>query len=441
MLDWKHEELFSFLEMVPLPIYIFQDNSFKYVNQRMVELAGYTREELLQINVWELIDPADRHLLLQRALRRLRGQREPGNYEFKAINRRNEIRYLHGYFSLISFDSRPAILGQLLDVTREKRLLNELQKTEARLRDIFDNVNDVIYLHDLKGRFLALNQAVIRATNFLPEELEGKEISTFLHPDVKHLVDEYLRQVIEKGEIRGLMRGLTKDGEEIFWEYQSVLFKGRQPYIRGIARDVTEQVKMRRELKEYLCRLEEQNKKLSKLNEELARAKEALETMVRTDPLTGLGNRLAFQEALEREVNRTKRYLTPFSLLIIDVTNFKKINDTLGHPAGDKALVRIAKLLRASCRQCDLLFRIGGDEFAVLLPCTGGEKARMVADRLRQKITGETIMETEVAIPVYLSIGVATLDSRQESLGIEGLIKLADARMYEEKSRQKAEIS
>jgi diguanylate cyclase (GGDEF)-like protein len=109
-----------------------------------------------------------------------------------------------------------------------------------------------------------------------------------------------------------------------------------------------------------------------------------------------------------------------------------------GHPAGDRALARIGKLLRANCRQCDLLFRIGGDEFAALLVCAGEEEARVVADRLRRRITAETVLGPEV--PVALSIGAATLDSWREPLAAEDLIKLADARMYEEKRRQKTAV-
>lgn len=434
-------ELFSFLEMVPLPVYIFQDNSFKFVNRHLAELVGYSGEELLRASVWDLVHPEDRALLIERAQKRLSGGEAPAHYEFRAINRRGEVLYLHGYFSLISFDSRPAILGQLLDVTREKKLLEELRKAEARLRDIFENVNDVIYLHDLEGRFITLNPAVARLTGFLPEELEGKEISAFLHPQVRHLVGDYLREIREKGESRGIMRGVTKDGGEIFWEYHSVLFQGRNPFVRGIARDVTAQVRMRRELQRYLQLLMEKNKELARLNEELLAAKEELEKAVRTDPLTGLGNRLAFQEALEREVSCARRYATPLSLLIIDVDNFKAVNDTLGHPEGDKVLARIAGLLRAGCRQCDLPFRIGGDEFAVILPRAGAEEARTVAARLREKIAGEAITGPGVRLPVCLSVGAATLDPQGGVLGAEDLIRLADARMYEEKARQKAGIS
>ena len=441
MPSWNREDLFSFLEMVPLPIYIFQDNSFKFVNRRLAELVGYSGEELLRANVWDLVHPEDRPVLQERALKRLSGGGAPDDYEFRAVNRQGEVLHLHGYFSLITFDSRPAILGQLLDVTREKKLLEELQKAEARLRDIFENVNDVIYLHDLEGRFLTLNPAVTRLTGFLPEELEGKEISTFLHPQVRHLMGDYLREIKEKGESRGFMRGVTKDGGEIFWEYHSVLFRGRRPFVRGIARDVTGQVKMRRELKSYLMLLVEKNRELARLNEELLAAKEKLEKMARTDPLTGLGNRLAFQEALEREVSCALRYATPLSLLIVDVNNFKMVNDTLGHLEGDKALARVAELLRASCRHCDLPFRIGGDEFAVILPCTGKEEARKVAARLREKIAGEVITGPGGRLPVCLSVGAATLEPRGEVLGAEDLIRLADARMYEEKARQKAGVT
>lgn len=440
-LDLSNRDLLSFLDLIPLPIYIFQDNSFKSVNQRLADLAGYSAEELLHMNVWNLVHPEDRQILFERATKRLAGKDIPASYEFRALNRQGEVLYLQGYLSVITFASRPAILGQLLDVTREKRLLEEQRRAEVRLRDIFENVNDIIYLHDLEGRFLALNPALTRYTGFLPEELVGKKITTILHPQVKHLMGEYLREVTEKGEARGLMRGITKEGGEIFWEYHSVLFRGRKPFVRGISRDVTEQVRMRQKLKDYLNLLEEKNRELTRINEELLVAKEKLERMARTDPLTGLGNRLAFQEALEREFSRARRYAEPCSLLIIDVTNFKTINDTLGHPAGDKALIRIGKLLQDTCRQCDLFFRIGGDEFAVILPCTGEEEAHEAADRLRKRIAGEAITEPGISLPVCLSVGAATLDPVREVPGAEDLIRLADARMYQEKCRQKAAAS
>ncbi|SHF30811.1 PAS domain S-box-containing protein/diguanylate cyclase (GGDEF) domain-containing protein [Desulfofundulus australicus DSM 11792] len=425
---------------IPLPIYIFQDNSFKYVNRQLVDLTGFPGPELLQMNVWDLVHPEDRPLLMERATQRMTGNNIPPSYEFRALNRYGEVLHLRGYFSLITFAQRPAILGQLLDITRERNLLEELRRAEARLRDIFENVNDIIYLHDLEGRFLALNPALTRYTGFLPDELAGREISSFLHPQVKHLLGQYLKEITEKGEARGLMRGLTKEGREIFWEYHSVLFKGKNPFVRGIARDVTEQVHMGRKLKDYMRLLEEKNRELVRINEQLLAAKEKLEKMARTDFLTGLGNRLAFQEALEKESSRSMRCHQPCSLLMIDVTNFKIINDNLGHPAGDRALKRIAKLIQQSCRRYDLCFRIGGDEFAVILPCTGEEGAREVADRLRKRIAGEAITPG-FPLPVCLSIGVATLGQGREISDHEELIRLADTRMYQEKCRQKAAAS
>ncbi|MBC7106374.1 MAG: PAS domain S-box protein, partial [Firmicutes bacterium] len=436
--DWNREEVLLCLERVPLPLFILQDRVFRFVNHRLADLTGYSREELLGMDAWDLVYPEERETLPERFRHWRAGGDEPLQCEFRAVSRQGGVLHLRGHFSLVRWGSRPAVLGQLVDVTGEKRLVEELRAAEARLRDIFDNVNDIIYLHDPEGRFLAVNRAVERITGFLPHELQGERIPTFLHPTVKHLFGQYLKEVTEKGVARGLMRGITRDGREIFWEYQSVLFKGKQPFVRGIARDVTEQVAMRRELKQYLALLEEQNKRLSRLNEELAGAKEALERMVRTDPLTGLGNRLAFQEALEREVHRAKRYLTPLSLLIIDVDNFKAINDSLGHPAGDRALARLGKLLVANCRRSDLLFRIGGDEFAALLVSSGEEEAQAVADRLRRRITAETVLGPRVALPVALSVGAATLDSWREPLDAEELIRLADGRMYEEKRRRKA---
>jgi two-component system cell cycle response regulator len=147
-----------------------------------------------------------------------------------------------------------------------------------------------------------------------------------------------------------------------------------------------------------------------------------------TDHLTGLANRRRFERQLEREVARTERYTRPFCLLLVDIDNFKDVNDTLGHEAGDEALRRVANVIQSGTRGIDTGARIGGDEFAVILPETSLERGLEVAERLRAAIAA---LDAEPAAQVTASLGVAELPACAHT-GDE-LRVAADAALYEAK--------
>lgn len=157
--------------------------------------------------------------------------------------------------------------------------------------------------------------------------------------------------------------------------------------------------------------------------------KEYYQQLSITDGLTELYNHRYFRELLTREIATAKRYSHPLSLLMIDIDNFKKYNDTLGHLAGDKALRKIAKALKASCRASDVVARYGGEEFAILVPYTKKEGAAVVAERLRR------LIEKAQAGKLTVSIGVASYpsDAQEE----EQLISCADQALYKAKNSKK----
>ncbi|HZT57372.1 MAG TPA: diguanylate cyclase [Pyrinomonadaceae bacterium] len=147
-----------------------------------------------------------------------------------------------------------------------------------------------------------------------------------------------------------------------------------------------------------------------------------------TDHLTGLANLRRFERQLEREVARTARYGRPFCLLLIDVDNFKEVNDANGHDAGDEALRRVANVIQSGTRGIDTGARIGGDEFAVILPETGLARGLEVAERLRGEIAA---LGAQGVGRITASIGVAELPSCAREG--EGLRAAADAALYEAK--------
>ncbi len=146
------------------------------------------------------------------------------------------------------------------------------------------------------------------------------------------------------------------------------------------------------------------------------------------DGLTRLYNHRYLLETLEREFQRSRRYWRPLSLLMIDLDGFKAINDQLGHPTGDQALIRIAEILSRSIRKVDLVARYGGDEFAVLLPETPRRHAIRIAERILKEIRRHPVLEGEKIFPLSASIGLATFHPGLLSAG--AFLREADQALY-----------
>ena len=146
-----------------------------------------------------------------------------------------------------------------------------------------------------------------------------------------------------------------------------------------------------------------------------------------TDPLTGAGNRIAMDHALERELNLSRRFKQPMSLLVLDIDKFKQINDTLGHSAGDTVLRQIVATVTRINRNTDLTFRYGGDELVVLLNRTNAEGALVIAERLRKAIEGMEIIVGEECISTTVSIGVTSFATQDTA---ESMFNRADKALY-----------
>lgn len=153
----------------------------------------------------------------------------------------------------------------------------------------------------------------------------------------------------------------------------------------------------------------------------------------RTDALTGLGNRRAMEESFPREMKRCQRGGLPISLVMVDIDGFKMFNDTFGHLAGDRALVAVGNLLKIQFRPRDLIVRFGGDEFAILLPEVGKQKALEIADRARAAVCGSTGdgSDSLIQIPIRISMGIA---QAKDDCKLPDLIRAADAALYRAKN-------
>jgi diguanylate cyclase (GGDEF)-like protein len=151
------------------------------------------------------------------------------------------------------------------------------------------------------------------------------------------------------------------------------------------------------------------------------------------DPLTGIYNRRYFNQVVEQEINRSKRYKHPIAFLMIDINRFKEINDRFGHQMGDSVLQQVASLLLQEVREADVVVRYGGDEFLVVLPETNGE-SDVVMQRIHHAVDKRNETNELIPFPVTLAIGSAHWEPDRDR-PIEQVLAEADQKMYEEKQR------
>jgi diguanylate cyclase (GGDEF)-like protein len=177
-----------------------------------------------------------------------------------------------------------------------------------------------------------------------------------------------------------------------------------------------------------LMQAERDRKALDELNAELIRKRATAEELARTDPLTGLNNRRAFHDLASVIVEQSRRHDRSYSLVVLDVDYFKRVNDTHGHGFGDKVLVKVAQIIADQARRSDVSARIGGEEFALIMPDTQSGEAARLAERLRRAIEDLVIASQQGRLRITASFGVAERGHGNEPL--DSVIRRADKALY-----------
>ena len=204
-------------------------------------------------------------------------------------------------------------------------------------------------------------------------------------------------------------------------------FESRENYLK-IA--IEELKTARSELEQFNVKLDKRVKERTKA---LATANSLLESLSITDALTGISNRRSFDEKLESEIQRAKRYGTPLSCIMFDIDFFKKVNDTYGHLYGDEVLRMIGRTLNNELRSHDIFARYGGEEFVILLPETTIQAAQKVAEKIRGIISQTEVIKDSVKTIVTVSLGVADFEP-QTMKGGPDLVGATDKAMYQAKN-------
>jgi diguanylate cyclase (GGDEF)-like protein len=259
--------------------------------------------------------------------------------------------------------------------------------------------------------------------------------------DARALMPLILEVVTEATGARG--GELIQGGEEIGW-FGDVNGGKPEEFVLGMEENAVDRTTLvlyppRRGFRKETRTLAEWLASQAGIALENARLHERVQQQATTDELTGLVNRRRFLEALETELERARLFETPLSLVLADLDDFKRVNDAHGHLAGDDALRTFGDLLQAHLRVVDVAGRLGGEEFAVLLPETDLEEATLVADRMRGALSEAPLgLSGGVRISLTASFGIAELAPGQSG---QQLMSRADAALYAAKAAGKNRVS
>lgn len=305
-------------------------------------------------------------------------------------------------------------------VRRRTEAESALRKTQDRYRELVQNANSVILRMDTQGRIVFINEYGQQFFGYTEGELIGQPLVGLIVPPkdaagrdlsamVQGIREHPARYVNNENE------NVRKNGQRVWISWTNKAIRDDNGDVVGIlciGNDITQRKRAEERLEEALSRVRD---------------------MSLVDELTGLNNRRAFLTLAQQQLRAANRTKQRICLLFADLDNMKWINDTLGHNAGDEALIRAAKVLKKTFRESDIVARIGGDEFAVLA-IDGSFSDEFPANRIRANLKAHNAGQ-ERLYKVELSVGMAFYDP-ESPCSIEELLSKADERMYQEK-RQK----
>ncbi|HSQ78432.1 MAG TPA: diguanylate cyclase, partial [Nitrospirota bacterium] len=311
------------------------------------------------------------------------------------------------------------------DITWRKRSEDRLRRSERFLNTIFNSIRDPFCIFDRDFRIIRVNAAYAQMKNKTAEELIGMKCYEVLGERDSMCEGCVVGKTLDSADPCAKDKLVTlKDGTEIWMEiytYPILDEDGKVSHVIEYTRDITER---------------------KKTEDEKRRLIDKLEHLSKTDGLTGMINRRALTDSLAYEIDRAKRYHSELALILCDVDNFKAINDTYGHDAGDRTLQALSDTLKTILRKIDIAGRYGGDEFMLILPETTVSGAESLAEKLLS-----AVRDTELRLPdgkhirLSMSIGIAGLEADREGENIDSFVKRADDAMYAAKQGGKDRVS
>jgi diguanylate cyclase (GGDEF)-like protein/PAS domain S-box-containing protein len=386
-----------------------RDGLFIDVNQGFTKLSGYTHDEVidkttLEIDIW--FDPTERARFI--VLLSEGNAIEDMEFQFRKKNGRPLLGLLSS--RIIQINDEPHILSVVRDITARKKMEEKLRENEQKYRFLTENSGDIIWHINKRLRVDYISPADEHIRGFKREQVIGQQIWSFFKPEGVELIRQKIANHQENEQVgnnnlttRFEIEQKCKDGSWIWTEIVAAPHYDKYDNLigyHGLARDITERKQL-----------------LDQLYHEAT-----------IDELTNISNRRHFMNLAELELRRARRYHHPLSLVVLDFDELKKINDSYGHLAGDRALTVFAKIVKEIIRDVDLLGRFGGDEFLLLLPETDAEHALLVMERIRSVMSTSPVFYGERSFTVSFSAGIATVQDWTDTL--EDLLNRADNALY-----------
>lgn len=308
-----------------------------------------------------------------------------------------------------SGDKASAFTPQPINANSPDRLFHSAEDLESLL----NNLPDVFYRTDMNGVVTLISPSVKGVLGYQPEEMQGKFLKDFYCTpgEREKIVQALIKGNGKASQVEAWLK--HKDGTPVWISTNAyVRFDDRHEpmYVEGLARNITERKQLESKLEHF----------------------------AKNDGLTGVLNRRAFLEEVEYQIDISHRYSWSFSLAMIDLDWFKKINDEFGHHAGDNALKYFSDTCKNIFRKTDVIGRIGGEEFAVLMPETEIRPAREMLIRLRNNLSQEPLVINGRRIELTFSSGLVFLNKQDES--ISSLLKRADNLLYKAKEEGRDQI-
>jgi diguanylate cyclase (GGDEF)-like protein/PAS domain S-box-containing protein len=397
-------------------IFVAQDGKLVFFNPMTSQLIGYSSAELMGRSFIDFIHPDDRNMVAGNYLRRLKGEDFQPRYPFRYLPRNGATNWMEIGTVEIEWAGRPATLNFCTDITKRKQAETDLRTNEALLSTAMKLAHLGYWEYDIAGDLFTFNDYIYSLLHTNVEREGGYTMSSaqytkrFVHLEDASIVAREIQKAIETSDpyfsYEVEHRIVFNDGGIGYISIHYFIVKndqGRTVQMYGVNQDITEH----------------------------KRAEEIIHQMAYHDSLTGLPNRKLFSDRLGIALAQAQRNQNKVGIAMIDLDNFKRVNDTLGHDVGDLLLQATTERLSAELRKGDTIARFGGDEFLLILPeLKVIEDAIPVAKKIVDSFSKPFLIDThELVVTTSIGIAIYPNDGIDEVI----LLKNADIAMYQAK--------
>lgn len=408
LLRESEERYQKLVDMSPEPVAVIRDGRIRYINKAGIEIFGVSQEDMLNQSIFSLLPSNNRNDVIKKMLSLLKEKEYTVEFVDQEMTRPDGKSIIVEATAMgIVYENKPSIQVLFQDVTERREMEKALLISEEKYRLIAENMTDVVSILDENGIMKYASPSHEIVLGFTSEEYEGQLTFDMIHEEDLPTVIAAFQEILETGvsqtvELRH--KHVTKGW--LWLELKGTLFvdeKTKTKLILIVGRDIEERKNLQDKLK----------------------------ALAFEDDLTSLPNRRLFEEKVKIALDTAEEEHENFAILYLDMDDFKRINDELGHAMGDIVLQQFAERVKSSLREQDLLARLGGDEFAILLLNIGDrDSIQLQVDRVQMAISKAWTVNNN-HIRTSSSIGVAYYP--EDGRTYSDLLQHADNEMYKQK--------